>query len=169
MAIVSSTVLKSYFEVGDKPTEAQYIDLIDTLFDQGVAVGIGEMQTDSLTSGAFVSEVSRLAGTATTLANTGTGEYTFTVQSSAHVVAIDIDGDNTILNGSNELIIKINNSANSQDRRFIVQLLDDNNDALVDQQLTGTAHTQAVSGNITTITLPGMNGFGATGYRVLLR
>lgn len=35
MAVVSITTLKSYFEAGDKPTEAQYIDLIDTLFDQG--------------------------------------------------------------------------------------------------------------------------------------
>lgn len=32
MAIVSRTVLKSYFETGDKPTEAQFIDLIDSLF-----------------------------------------------------------------------------------------------------------------------------------------
>lgn len=31
MAVVSKTVLKSYFETGDIPTEAQYIDLIDTL------------------------------------------------------------------------------------------------------------------------------------------
>lgn len=33
MAIVSRTVLKSYFETGDKPTEAQFIDLIDSLLN----------------------------------------------------------------------------------------------------------------------------------------
>lgn len=168
MAVVDITTLKSYFEAGDKPTEAQYIDLIDTLFDQSTPGG-GEVQYDSGTSGNFVWLGARMAGTATTLANTATGEYTFTVQSGADQLRITIDGDNTILNGSNELIIKINNTANSRDRRFSVQLLDDNNGALVDQQATGTAHTQTVSGNITTITLPGMNGFGATGYRVILR
>ena len=80
----------------------------------------------------------------------------------------DVDGV-LVGNGSNELIIKINNTANSRDRRFSVQVLDDNNGGLVDQHATGTNHTQTVSGNITTITLPGMNGFGATGYRIILR
>lgn len=32
MAIVSSATLKGYFESGDTPTEAQFIDLIDTMF-----------------------------------------------------------------------------------------------------------------------------------------
>lgn len=169
MAVVDITTLKSYFEAGDKPTEAQYIDFIDTLFDQGAAAGTGEVQYDSGSSGNFVWLAERLAGSATTLANTATGEYTFTVQASAGAVKIDIDGDNTILNGSNELVVKIDNSANSRDRRFVVQLYDDNNGALVDQQATGTAHTQTLSGNVTTITFPGMNGFGATGYRILLR
>ena len=31
MAVVSITTLKSYFETGDKPTEPQYVNLIDTL------------------------------------------------------------------------------------------------------------------------------------------
>ncbi len=31
MAIVSLTILKSYFQKGDKPTESQFVDLIDTL------------------------------------------------------------------------------------------------------------------------------------------
>lgn len=169
MAVVNSATLKSYFEAGDKPTEAQYIDLIDTLFDQGASAGTGEVQYDSGSSGNFVWTSARMAGTATTFANTGTGEYTFTVQTDADVLRIDIDGDNTILNGANELIIKINNTANSRDRRFSVQVLDDNNGGIVDQHATGTNHTQTVTGNITTITLPGMNGFGGTGYRVLLR
>ena len=30
MAVVTRTNLKSYFQVGDKPTEAQFIDLIDS-------------------------------------------------------------------------------------------------------------------------------------------
>jgi hypothetical protein len=31
MAVVSTTTLKTYFETGDRPTEANFIDLIDTL------------------------------------------------------------------------------------------------------------------------------------------
>ena len=33
MAEISRTALKAYFETGDKPTEAQYIDLIDSMFN----------------------------------------------------------------------------------------------------------------------------------------
>lgn len=33
MAVQTITVLKSYFETGDVPTEAQFIDLFDTLFN----------------------------------------------------------------------------------------------------------------------------------------
>ena len=33
MAIVDRATLKTYFETGDKPTEAQFIDLIDSLFN----------------------------------------------------------------------------------------------------------------------------------------
>lgn len=46
MAVVTSAVLKTYFEAGDKPTEAQFIDLIDTLFDQGV----GAINLDDITN-----------------------------------------------------------------------------------------------------------------------
>lgn len=33
MTVVSRAVLKSYFETGDKPTEAQFIDLIDSILN----------------------------------------------------------------------------------------------------------------------------------------
>ena len=67
------------------------------------------------------------------------------------------------------MILRIDNSANSINRRFILQLYDANNNALVDQQLTATVHTQSVAGNITTLTIPGLNGFGATGYIIEIR
>lgn len=35
MAEVTDTVLKTYFETGDTPTEAQFIDLIDSLRNEG--------------------------------------------------------------------------------------------------------------------------------------
>lgn len=39
MAVVSIATLKSYFETGDTPTQAQFIDLMDTLFSMVQNVG----------------------------------------------------------------------------------------------------------------------------------
>jgi len=78
-------------------------------------------------------------------------------------------GNNTTLNANQEFVFKFDNSVNSIDRRFMVQLYDANNGALVDQQITGTVHSQTVAGNVTTITLPGMNGFGSAGFYIELR
>ena len=124
---------------------------------------------DSLSSGNFTAEIDRLGGVATTLANPSAGQYDLTVGAGAHLDVVSIQGDNSTLNASQEMVINIDNSANSRDRRFLVQLYDANSGALVDQQLTGTVHNQAVSGNVTTITIPGLNGFGATGYIIELR
>lgn len=121
---------------------------------------------DALTSGTVTAAITRLGGSATTIANPSAGEYTLDVASGAHLEAATVFGNNTTLNGSSEFILRIDNSANSRDRRVIIQLYDANNGALVDQQVTATNHTQAVSGNITTITFPGMNGFGATGFYI---
>ena len=60
-------------------------------------------------------------------------------------------------------------SNTGRSRRTILQLYDANNGALVDQQVTGTNHTQTISGVTTTLTVPGLNGFGATGYIIDLR
>jgi hypothetical protein len=45
MAVQPSNVLKSYFETGDKPTQGQFGDLIDTMFNSGT--------TDPLTGNAY--------------------------------------------------------------------------------------------------------------------
>lgn len=124
---------------------------------------------DALTDGNFDSAVDRFGGTATVLTNPSAGTYNFEVQSGAYLNAIDIFGDNTTLNASQEMVIVVDNSANSVDRTFVVQLYDANNSALVDQQVTSTNHTQSTAGNVTTITVPGLNGFGGTGYRIKLR
>ena len=39
MSIVSITTLKTYFETGDFPTQQEFIDLIDTLANNGTLVG----------------------------------------------------------------------------------------------------------------------------------
>lgn len=124
---------------------------------------------DALTQGAVTVSSFRLGGTATTISTPAAGEYNLVVQSGAFMQTARIFGNNTVLNGSNEFIVRVNNSANSLNRTFNVQLYDANNGALVDQQITATNHTQTVGSNITVLTFPGMNGFGATGFYIELR
>lgn len=124
---------------------------------------------DALTQGAVTVSSFRLGGTATTISTPAAGEYNLVVQSGAFMQTARIFGNNTVLNGSNEFIVRVNNSANSLNRTFNVQLYDANNGALVDQQVTSTNHTQTVGSNITVLTFPGMNGFGATGFYIELR
>lgn len=135
----------------------------------GQAGGGGSFSRDSLSSGTVTVESDRFGGNASVLSNPAPGEYTLTAQAGAHVANATVYGNNTTLNASQEMIIRLDNSANSEDRRFLVQLYDANNGALVDQQVTATVHTQAVAGNVTTITIPGLNGFGASGFFVELR
>lgn len=131
--------------------------------------GGGSAAHDSLSSGAVSAEVDRIGGSAAALSNPASGEYDIDMQAGSHLLGATVFGNNTTLNGSNEMIIRVDNSANSIDRRLLVQLYDANNGALVDQQVTATVHTQSVSGNVTTVTIPGLNGFGATGFYVELR
>jgi hypothetical protein len=52
MAIVSRALLKTYFETGDKPTQAQFASLIDSLFhktEDTVAVRVAVPETSSST------------------------------------------------------------------------------------------------------------------------
>lgn len=51
MAIVDITTLKSYFETGDTPTEAQFIDLMDTLFSMVQKTGTQTIAGDKTFSG----------------------------------------------------------------------------------------------------------------------
>ena len=167
MAVQTIPVLKTFFEAGDKPTETQFADLIDSCHNDNAPGGGGPVY-DDLTSGNFISSVSRLAGSTTGLATPSSGVYTFTIQAGGHVLEIDIDGDSSVLDTAT-LTLNIDNSANSRNRYFNVQLLDKINGGLVDQQATGTNHTQTFAGNITTIIFPGMNGFSPSGFTVMLR
>lgn len=119
---------------------------------------------DSLTSGTVTALVTRTGGTTTAISNPASGEYTLTVQSGAHFMGASIYGNNTTLNGSNEMLVRINNSANSRNRRVSVQVYDASNGALVDVFAYGVNHTQTISSNVTLLTIPGLNGFGSAGF-----
>lgn len=126
------------------------------------------MSFDSLTQGTVTASVVRSGGSATAISTPASGEYTLTVQSGAHLVRASIYGNNTTLNGSSEMMVRIDNSANSRDRRVMVQIYDASNGAMVDQFATGTNHEQDISSNVTTLTIPGLNGFGSAGFYIEL-
>lgn len=214
MAIESRTQIKTYFQTGDIPTEAQFINLIDSLLHQteddaaietayndqvsivsqaeaeaGTATtarrwtaqrvaqaiaalgggGGGSAAEDALISGTVTANVYRNGGTATTISNPASGEYDLSIKSSAAFRGADVFGNNTTLNGSNEFVLRVDNSANSADRRVLIQVYDRSTGALIDQQATSTNHNATIAGNITTITFPGMNLFGATGFDIIVR
>lgn len=124
---------------------------------------------DEITIGSVTLFLERAGGTITSFTNPAAGNYAIVLENGAQLNYFSISGNNSNLNGSNEMIITLNNTSNEHERRGILQLYDQSNDALVDQQLTGTNHTQAVSGNTVTLTVPGLNGFGATGYIIEFR
>lgn len=131
--------------------------------------GGGSAAEDNLTSGTVTAKAYRNGGTATTITNPASGEYNLVIQSGAAFRGADVFGNNTTLDGSNQFVLRLDNGANTSDRWPLIQIYDVNTGALVDQQTTSTNHTVSFSSNITTITIPGMNLFGATGFRVIVR
>lgn len=131
--------------------------------------GGGGLVHDDLIDGTFTADVTRSGGSAMTLSGNGASGYTITAPSGAEATAITVFASNAHVNGSNELVLKFDNSANSRNRRFSLQMKFGNNGQLVDQHGTGTNHAETVSGNITTIIIPNFNGNGAAGFFIELR
>ena len=70
MSVVTRTTAKSYFDTGDKPTAAQYIDLIDSSrFDEDFST-FGKAFVSAATT---ASAISQLGVIPTTAGGTGTG------------------------------------------------------------------------------------------------
>ena len=128
----------------------------------------GSASYDSLTSGTVTAAVRRFGGSAVSISNPGSGEYTLTVPSGADLMGAQVFGNNTTLNGSNEFLIRVDNSANSRDRRVTAQVYDASTGSLVNQFSTSTNHTQTVSANVSLLTFPGMNLFGVSGFYIIL-
>lgn len=128
----------------------------------------GTITKDSLVQGTVTAQVRRMSGSATSISTPASGEYTLTVASGSEVVNATVFGNSTTLNGSNEFLLRINNTANNVDRWVSVQMYDVNTGALVDPHPNGVNWTQTISGNITLLTFPGMNLFGTTGFRLVI-
>ncbi|PHN00627.1 hypothetical protein, partial [Flavilitoribacter nigricans] len=124
---------------------------------------------DDLTSGTLTGYISRQGGSTTTISSPSTGEYNFTIQSGSEILRAEFFGNNdNLVSGTGELILRLNNSLNSRNRRYSVQIIDGNNGAQVSPTGFGVSYTQTVSGNITTINIPNLGSFGPTGYYILL-
>lgn len=155
---------------GESVLLAYNADTDDYVAIGGNTTGIGSQlhSMDSITVAGSTAWIYRQGGTTSTFTNSAAGVYDVEMLNRAHLEGITIFGNNATLNGSNEMIITITSNPN-RTKRYMLELYDANNDALVDQFLTGTNHTQAVGAATTTFTIPGLNGFGATGYYVVIR
>lgn len=137
------------------------------------AVGLLDVTRDLITVGALDFVIARQGGATTTITSPSAGTYDLDIKASADVQRISVNADeNVVLTSSNEFILTIDNSANSFDRKFSVQIRSNTTEAIVDMHVLGIAPTIGYLGNVTTLTFPNMNGFktGAeTGFEIELR
>ena len=109
MAVVSTATLKTYFNTGDTPTEAQYIDLIDTLAALPSSSGApvrNELTAAGLTVGAVYSGTGPAV-----LTNTGSGLYTLAFPSGTTPVRAVAAFTDANLNMSGALTLTITNAS----------------------------------------------------------
>jgi hypothetical protein len=121
---------------------------------------------DTLTSADVTAIIAYQGGDGVSILNPAAGRFVFVVQKDTHLHLISVQGDNTTLNANQEIELEIDNTANAAPRRGQLQLYDANNSAVTNQFTTGTVHTQATTAAVVKYVVPGLNGFGATGYIV---
>ena len=123
----------------------------------------------TLTSGAVTVDYS-LFGTGTpVLTETTQGTFEFDMPSGTNIRSLVVFGNNTELAPSLGFTFVFDNSANSSDYWLTAQLYAVSNNEFIDQHATSTNHTQTISSNKSTLVFPGMNLFGASGFRIVLK
>lgn len=127
------------------------------------------VSSTTLTSGAVTAVISLLGSGTPTISNLSAGIYKVTIPTGVDIRGLVVTANNTVLSGSNEFTLIVDNVANSIDQWYNVQVYDISTNSFVDQHATSTNHTQAVASNATTMVFPGMNLFGSTGFRLILR
>ena len=127
------------------------------------------VSSTTLTSGAVTAVVSLFGSGTPTISNLSAGIYKVTIPTGVDIRGLVVTANNTVLSGSNEFTLIVDNVANSIDQWYNVQVYDISTNSFVDQHATSTNHTQAVASNATTMVFPGMNLFGSTGFRLILR
>lgn len=122
-----------------------------------------------LTSGAVTVKGEYIGTSAPVLTNPSAGVYLLTVPVGTRVISYSLFGNNTVLNGSNEFLVQINNNANGIQRSYGAVQYIGNTGARADVFTIGTSETISFpSTNVTQLLFPGMNGYGSTGFRIVL-
>ena len=106
MAVVPISVLKTYFNTGDTPTEANYVNLIDTLAALPAASSFSwiNLTNDGMTVKAM------FYGTGTpTLAKDAAGEYTVDFPTGMTPIGLVVTGDAANLTGGGQITLHITN------------------------------------------------------------
>jgi len=115
-------------------------------------------------------KVVRLGGSAVSFGGSGAAGFTLDIPASTEVTQLDVTATNdTGVNASGEIVLAVDNSLNSYDRFFVYEIYDLSNDQKVDQHLTGNVLQQVVAGNVTTLTIPNIQGNYPNGFRLILR
>jgi hypothetical protein len=124
---------------------------------------------DSLNSSGLIVYVRRLGGTVSSISSSGAGTYTVTIASGSIVLGIDVVGDNTDVDGSGALNLIVNNNLNSRPLYFSTTFLNRGTNQIIDHFAAGLTPGVTASTNTITYAIPNVNGFGASGYRLILR
>lgn len=119
MPIVTKTILKGYFETGDRPTEAQFIDLIDSLVILGTGSG-NNVQDVNITgdvtvlgSGSFTylsasGNVVGLTGSFGYFSGNGSGLSNVSIDNPNHGNVTSLTGSIIVQENSNETLVTNN-------------------------------------------------------------
>ena len=168
MSIVSKTTLKSYFETGDKPTEGEYIDLIDSLaHTNDVPVTSSTLnQVELSASGETSLWLTYSGSSAPTMSKDAAGTFRLTVAAGVIPVSFNWKANNTNLTAGNEIKLIIEDD-DEQEWFLSCQILALGSNQLADMHGLGTAPTESetAAGEVT-VTWPNMNGFGASGFKI---
>lgn len=134
-----------------------------------LSVASASKALDTATSTTVDISAKRSGGAAGALDVIGPGIYRWTATAGADTERIEITGNNTNLRPDNAFEFRFNNSANAENREWLIQVKSLTNNQVQDLAALGINPQQTIVGNVTTIIFSGMNGFSSNGYQITLR
>lgn len=146
------------------------VNTAENAIEYAAAPGGDAVSETNLLQGTLTAHVVYTGTSVPTIASSASGVYTITIPADTKVQKVDIVGDNADVAGDGSLTVKIDNSANSQDKYWVCQIIKtDGNQLLNDLGSFGITITQVQTSNTNTITFPSMGSFGTDGFKVLIR
>jgi hypothetical protein len=94
--------------------------------------------------------------------------YTVIVPAGTMVISQDVKGNSTNTNSNGELQYAVDNDANGYPLEFMFSVDDEGQEQDADEIIRGHIQSEEISGNVTTQTIPNMNGY-PSGFTVKLR